>query len=79
MEELLKQILEQLKFQSQQIEKLTFVMAGLKQPCGKNAEQIKQVKEMLGGLGSAMKDHPMAPILNQMIKLAEEGGKEDGD
>jgi hypothetical protein len=77
MEELLKQILEALKFQSQQIEKLTFVTAGLKQPCGKNAEQIKQVKEMLGGLGSAMKGHPMAPLLDKMIKLAEEGEKDD--
>lgn len=74
MEELLEQILEELKFQSKQIEKLTLVTADLKRPCGKSMVGMKKILEGMPNI----KDHPMAPFLDQLIKLAEEGEK-DGD
>jgi len=76
MEELLKQILEELKWQSKQTEKLTLVTADLKQPCGK---RVMDMKKVLEGMGPLIKDNPMAPFLDQLVKLADEQGEKDGD
>ena len=77
MEELLRQILEELKFQSKQIEKLTLVTAALKQPCGKATKDIRKLFESIPG----MKDHPMKPMMDQFMRMAEGvgGREEDGD
>ena len=76
MEELVKQILEELKWQSKQIEKLTAVTSDLKRPCGKN---LMGMKKILEGMGPAVKDNPMAPFLDQLIKLADEEEEKDGN
>jgi hypothetical protein len=77
MEELLRQILEELKFQSKQIEKLTLVTAALKQPCGKGLKDVRKLFESIPG----MKDHPMKPMMDQFVRMAEgaAGGEENGD
>ncbi len=73
MEELLKQILDELKWQSKQLEKLTLVTADLKRPCGKN---VSDVKKILEGITPSIKNNPMTPFLNQLVKLAEEEEKD---
>jgi len=77
MEELLKQILEELKLQTIKIDKLTRVTAELKQPCGKATKDIRRLFESIPG----MKDHPIKPMMDQFVKMAEEvtGGEKDGD
>lgn len=82
MEELLRQILEELKFQSKQIEKLTLVTAGLKQPCGKGAKDIRKILDSMDSMPGmkGMKDNPMKPMMDHLMKMVDDvtGGEKDG-
>lgn len=71
MEEILKEMLEELKLISQRIEKLTFVMAEVRKPC---KQDFKSLKNIMSTLPPEVRINPMfSPFLSVLDQISEEG------
>jgi hypothetical protein len=74
MEEILKEMLEELRLISQKIEKLTFVTAELKKPC---KQDFKSLKNIINTLPADARTNPMlAPVLSVLDQISEIGEKD---
>lgn len=74
MEEILKEILQEMKRQTEQNDKIINLLIGLKHPSGQPTADVGSFLKVLKGMGGISKNPDMAKI----IDLAEENIKKAG-
>ncbi len=77
MEELLKEILQELKWQSKQNEKITELLGRLRQPCGANRANPADVSAMMNllkGVAGMSKNPEMAKFVEQAEEVVKKQG-----